>query len=95
MHRMILYTLFAASCVIADEIIYADNSLTSGWQDRSWGSTIVYNATDTKKGSTSISVDSTPNSAFSLYSDSIFSTFAGLKFDLAVRTHVNPLRELI
>ena len=88
MRRAILYATLAAICAIcvgADEVIYADKSLSSSWQDQSWGSTIVYNATDIKEGSTSISVNSAANAGLSFHGASIISNFAGLSFDLAVR----------
>jgi hypothetical protein len=78
----------AAAYVAADEIIYVDNVLSSTWRDRSWGSMVVYNATDIKIGSSSISINSSGHSALSLYDTSAFSTFAGLKFDVAVCTSI-------
>lgn len=84
MRKAILWATLAAIYVKADEVIYTDNFLSLSWHDRSWGSTVVYNAMDIK-GSTSISVKSTANSALSLYGTSMVSSFAGISFDLAVR----------
>lgn len=71
--------------VCADEVVYAGNALSSTWQDWSWGSTINYAATDvTDSGTSSISINSSAYSALSLYDTSVFSSFAGLKFDVAV-----------
>ncbi|THG98524.1 hypothetical protein EW026_g3685 [Hermanssonia centrifuga] len=69
--------------VRADEAVYTDNALASGWQDWSWGSTIVYTATDMKEGISSISVNSTAYSALSLYDPTPFLTYAGLAFDIS------------
>jgi hypothetical protein len=82
---IVLCATFAVIYASADEVIYADNALSSSWQDWSWGSTITYNAKHVKEGSSSISVDSTGNSALSLRGTSVISNFAGLRFDLAVR----------
>ncbi|KAI0686449.1 glycoside hydrolase family 44-domain-containing protein [Cytidiella melzeri] len=73
-----------AYSVRADQDIYVDNALSSGWENWSWGSTIDFAATDVAQGSSSISVVSTAYSALSLYDESVFGTagFAGLKFDI-------------
>ncbi len=83
-----LVAIFAMTSVAvrADEAVYTDNALASGWQDWSWGSTIVYTATDMKEGISSISVNSTAYSALSLYDPTPFLTYAGLAFDISVGT---------
>ncbi|KAF8588333.1 glycoside hydrolase family 44 protein [Ramaria rubella] len=80
---VLLTTLFAFTTAQADEVIYTDNALASGWQDWSWGSTIVYNATEMEEGTSSIFVNSTAYSALSLKAPSTFETFAGLEFDIS------------
>lgn len=69
----------------ADEVIYADGTISSSWQDWSWGSTINYAATDLFEGTSSISVTNEAWSALSVYDTSVFAgSFAGLEFDIAV-----------
>lgn len=87
-HRLrtgLFYLILTALYVSGDEAVYTDGSISSTWQDWSWGSTIDYAATDLKVGASSISVNSTAYSALSLFDTSVFSNFAGLKFDVAVR----------
>ncbi|KAI0790933.1 glycoside hydrolase family 44-domain-containing protein [Abortiporus biennis] len=68
----------------ADQIIYSDDSLSNGWQDWSWGSTLNYQATNIAEGTTSLSVNSTAWAAVSLYTPTPFgSSFAGLRFDIS------------
>ena len=77
--------------VAADQVIYSDDTLSNSWQDWSWGTTLNYAATNIKEDSSSISVDSTAWSAFSLKSPSTIGSFAGLRFDIAVWTLVTEL----
>ena len=73
------------SSVQADDVIYQDNALSSTWQDWSWSSTISYNATDIKQGSSgsSILVNSTAYAALSVKDNTNFQGYAGLQFDIA------------
>jgi hypothetical protein len=80
--------VLAAACalrVVADDIIYSDNALSSTWQDWSWSSTINYDATDLMEGTSSTLVNSTSYAALSLKDDTNFEGYAGLQFDIAVR----------
>ncbi|KAI0821497.1 glycoside hydrolase family 44-domain-containing protein [Irpex lacteus] len=69
----------------ADQDVYVDDALSSGWENWSWGSDINFAATDAPATTgTSISVNNTAWAALSLKDESIFGTagFAGLKFDI-------------
>lgn len=69
---------------LSDLPIFTDGALASGWEDWSWGSTINYAATDLFEGESSISVNSTQYSAFSVKLEGTFPGYAGLRFDIAV-----------
>jgi hypothetical protein len=81
---------WAISYARADDTVYQDDSLSSTWQDWSWSSTISYNATDLKEGTSSILVNSSAYAALSLKDNTNFQGYAGLKFDISVLT---PLGE--
>lgn len=75
------------TAVIADDIIYSNDALSSSWQDWSWNSVINYAATDVVSGTSgsSISVNSSAWSALSLKDGSAnFQGYAGLQFDIEV-----------
>ncbi|KAK7688489.1 hypothetical protein QCA50_008027 [Cerrena zonata] len=83
---LLLRSVFLAATLLrvaADQVIYSDDSLSNGWQDWSWGTTLDYAATNIKEDSSSISVNSTAWSALSLKSPSTIGSFAGLRFDIA------------
>jgi len=88
-----LFALFMAatiSGVVGDDLdVYVDASLATGWENWSWSSTINFAATDIVSGSSgsSISVTSDAWAALSLYNPAPFKTYAGLKFDIAVRSY--------
>lgn len=84
LNALLIGALLTVARIRADEVVYSDDSLSPTWQDWSWGSTISYNATDIAEGSSSVYVTSEAYSALSLYDTAIFSSFAGLKFDIAV-----------
>lgn len=81
----ILLVASSLSAVIADQVIYSDDALSNGWQDWSWGTTLDYSATNVKEDASSIAVNSTAWAALSLKSLSTIGSFAGLRFDIAVR----------
>lgn len=85
-----LAALYAAKGVSADLPIYTDNALASGWENWSWSSTIDFAATDEISGSsgTSISVNSSAWAALSVKLEGTFPNYAGLRFDIAVSTHL-------
>ncbi|KAH8084875.1 glycoside hydrolase family 44-domain-containing protein [Cristinia sonorae] len=78
-----LFLLALAHLVRADQVIFSDDSLSNGWQDWSWGSTIDYAATNIKEDASSLSVVSTAYSALSLKAPATIGNFAGLRFDIA------------
>jgi hypothetical protein len=88
----LLSFLLAAIRVAADDDVYIDGAIENTFQDWSWSSTINYAATDLMEGSSSISVTSGAYSALSLYDTTVFSSYAGLKFDFAVCTIQGFLR---
>ncbi|KAG5636552.1 hypothetical protein H0H81_007682 [Sphagnurus paluster] len=68
----------------ADDLtIYTDNALASGWDNWGWGSTVDFAATDLFTGTSSISVVSGAWAALSMKYQNTFSSYAGLRFDLA------------
>jgi len=84
----------AATVVALDDLpIYTDGALASGWENWSWSSTINFAATDLFEGTSSISITSDAWAAVSLKLEGTFSSYAGLRFDIAVRRslhHSNP-----
>ena len=71
----------------AEQYIYLDDSLSSGWENWSWSTVISFAATDGPgSGSgTSLSVKGDPWAALSFKeSTGSFGNFAGFKFDIAV-----------
>lgn len=83
---VLLSVLVAAALLVgaqADIAVYTDNALESGWEDWSWSSTLNYDATDIFEGTSSLSVSSQAWAAFSAYYEGNFSSYAGLKFDIA------------
>ena len=86
-HRLtLLAPLFTAVSVFANQNIYVDSALSSGWENWSWGTDINFAATDAvSSGSSSLSATSSAYTALSLYDETAFgNTYAGIKFDLAI-----------
>lgn len=74
----------------ADDLpVYTDGTLAPGWENWSWSSTIDFAATDIFVGTSSVSVTSDAWAALSLKLEGTFPTYAGLRFDIAVR-HYRP-----
>lgn len=86
MHRSLSLFALVVLCAgvsYADQDIYVDDGLSSGWENWSWGTDINFAATDSAEGLSSISLTSTAYSALSLKAETIFgTTYAGLKFDI-------------
>lgn len=74
-----------AALVSADQDVYIDGALSSGWENWSWSSTINFAATDlVSSGSSSMSVVADAWAALSLYDENpLANNFAGLRFDFA------------
>jgi hypothetical protein len=86
----------AFGLVKADDLqIYSDGSLAAGWENWSWSSTIDFAATDLFVGTSSISVNSTQWAALSVKLEGTFPTYAGLRFDIAVRRHTINRRQIL
>lgn len=89
--KLLRFAACAALAVIhavkCDLVIYTDGALASGWEDWSWSSDINYAATDEFAGTSgsSISVNSTEWAALSVKYEGTFPSYAGLRFDIAVR----------
>ena len=85
LQAFVALAIAAARLARADLPVYTDGALAAGWEDWSWGSTINYDATDLYEGTSSISVTNEAWSALSLKLEGLFSQYAGLRFDIAVR----------
>ncbi len=81
--RTTLVALLVATAVKSDQDIYVDDTLSGGWGNWGWGSVINWAATDLKVGTSSISAVSDAWAAVSLKDPDTFSSYAGLKFDIA------------
>lgn len=85
-----LATIAVGFVKAADDLpIYTDSTLAPGWENWSWSSTIDFAATDIFVGTSSVSVTSDAWAALSLKLEGTFPTYAGLRFDIAVR-HYRP-----
>ncbi|KAG8824630.1 hypothetical protein FRC17_009065 [Serendipita sp. 399] len=86
-----LATLLLVTLVKADEEIYVDGALGNGWQNWGWNTEINWAATDLFAGTSSISAVSTAWAAVSLKDPATFSSYAGLKFDIAANPNTLQL----
>ncbi|KAG6875722.1 hypothetical protein C0993_007795 [Termitomyces sp. T159_Od127] len=83
---LIILALLVPFFVKADDLnIYSDGALAPGWENWSWSSTLDFAATDLFEGTSSISVTSGAYAALSVKLEGTFPSYAGLRFDIAVR----------
>lgn len=81
--RSTFVALVVAALVKADQDIYIDNELSNGWQNWGWNTVIDWAATGLAVGSSSVSAASDAWAAVSLKGPEPFTSYAGLKFDIA------------
>jgi hypothetical protein len=82
---------------LEDLVIYQNDALGSGWENWSWNSEINFGATDLYAGEsgTSMSVKSSEWAALSLKHADAFTSYAGLRFDIAVSVFASSPVEIL